>query len=592
MDLVFDSATATELAAAFLQAALTLGLAALCLFLYRRFSKPYFRDWGVAWLLYALRLGAIITFLVTTNRVWLYWHQVATGWTALAFLWAALVFSQGVRWRHRYLAIVFFPPVWSYIAIYHLQSFLLAAIPAVLFLSMATIWTGWVFFRYQRQVASTAAMFLALALFLWGLHHLDYPFLRAQGAWNPWGYYLDIVFELAIGGGILLLVVEDLNRGLGALSALSGYLGRVRHDSDAFAELLKRPLTLPAVRGSAMYTREDGGGKFVGAAGVCASWVGTEPTGTSLRAIGKAVETGQPEVVHGWSAESLPSQSLHRYTAALPILKGQVVWGALVIVGDARDPFAALDSRFLVTLGQQVGAAMENADLYGRLQARTKELELMAARMVRQHEEERRRLSRELHDETAQVFSAVKLQLGVLRESLESDLAHRLDRTVHLVDTGIRSIRNVTNSLRPSLLDDLGLVPALRALLDDFAARSGVITGLEVPDSVPHLSEHAELALFRALQEGLANVTQHAHAHSTNVRLLVSNGVVELQLQDDGRGPPNPDELALREREGHMGLAGMRERITALGGSVSLRAGQDAGSVLVVQLPVISDAIQ
>jgi two-component system NarL family sensor kinase len=163
---------------------------------------------------------------------------------------------------------------------------------------------------------------------------------------------------------------------------------------------------------------------------------------------------------------------------------------------------------------------------------------------------------------------------------------------VHLVDTGIRSIRNVTNSLRPSLLDDLGLVPALRALLDDFAARSGITTGLEVPDSVPHLSEHAELALFRALQEGLANVTQHAHAHSANVRLLVSDGVVELQLQDDGRGPPNPDQLALREREGHMGLAGMRERITALGGSVSLRAVQDAGSVLVVQLPVMSDAIQ
>jgi signal transduction histidine kinase len=589
MEFAIDSATATELAAAFLQAAVTLGLVVLCLVLYRRFAKRHFRYWALTWALYALRLGAIITFLVTTNRVWLYWHQVTTGWTALGFLWAALVFSEGVNWRNRYLAVVFFPPVWSYLAIYQLENFLLAAIPAVLFLSLATVWTGWVFLKYHRQVVSTAARVLAIALFLWGLHHLDYPFLRAQGAWNPWGYYLDIVFELAMGAGIVLLVVEDLNRGLGALSALSGYLGRVRHDSDAFADLLERPLTLPAVRGSAMYTYEYGKGEFVGAAGVCAGWVGTEPTGTAKRAIQRAVETAHPEVVHGWDSGNPPSGSRHHpYTAALPILKGQAVWGALVIVGDARDPFAALDSRFLVTLGQQVGAALEHADLYGSLEARTKELELMSARMVRQHEDERRRLSRELHDETAQVFSAVKLQLGVLRESLEPDLASRLDRAVNLVDTGIQSIRNVTNSLRPSLLDDLGLVPALRALLEDFGARSGIGTNLEVSDAIPQLSEHAELALFRALQEGLANVAQHAHARSADVRLLVSNGEVELQLRDDGRGPPDPDELASRERDGHMGLAGMRERITALGGSVSLRPGLDRGAVLLVQLPEAS----
>lgn len=586
MDLAFDGATATELAAAFLQAAVTVGLAVLCLVLYRRFAKPHFGAWAVAWGLYALRLGAIITFLATTNRVWLYWHQVATGWTALGFLWAALVFSEGVRWRYRYLGFVLFPPVWSYVAIYHLESFLLAAIPAVLFLSMATLWAGWVFLRYQRQVVSNAAMLLAVALFLWGLHHLDYPFLRGRGAWNPWGYYLDILFTLAMGAGIVLLVVEDLNRGLGALGALSGYLGRARHDSGAFDDLLARPLTLPAVRGSALYSQRSGGGEFVGGAGVCSEWMGTTPAGASQRAIQRAVETGQPEVVHGWDSDTPPSGLRHLYTAALPILKSQEVWGALVIVGDARDPFAALDSRFLVTLGQQVGAAIEHADLYGSLQARTKELELMARRMVRQHEEERRRLSRELHDETAQVFSAVKLQLGVLREALAPELAQRLDRAVHLVDTGIQSIRNVTNSLRPSLLDDLGLLPALRALVDDFGTRSGLVATLELPEILPPLSEHAELALFRALQEGLANVVQHAHARRADVRLLVSNGEVELQLHDDGRGPPDPGELISREREGHLGLAGMRERITALGGRVALHPGDDAGSVLVVHLPV------
>ena len=81
----------------------------------------------------------------TSQRVWLYRHQVVTGWTALALLYAALMFSQQVRWRPWFLALVLFPPLWAYIAIYRLQHFLWAAGPAVLFLSFATLWTSWVF---------------------------------------------------------------------------------------------------------------------------------------------------------------------------------------------------------------------------------------------------------------------------------------------------------------------------------------------------------------------------------------------------------------------------------------------------------------
>ncbi|HEX7338125.1 MAG TPA: hypothetical protein VF252_13040, partial [Gemmatimonadales bacterium] len=92
-------AATLELDAALLQAAITAALAVLCAFLYSRYRKPYFGWWAVAWGLYFLRVLAITSFLVTTNRAWLYWHQVVTGWTALALLYAALLFSQQVRWR-------------------------------------------------------------------------------------------------------------------------------------------------------------------------------------------------------------------------------------------------------------------------------------------------------------------------------------------------------------------------------------------------------------------------------------------------------------------------------------------------------------
>src|SRR4029453_13957350 len=112
-----------------------------------------------------------------------------------------------------------------------------------------TLWTGWVFLQYRRMVPSSGATLLAVAFGLWGLHHLDYPFLRARGAWAPWGYYLDILFALAVGAGILLLVLDDLRRGLGALAALSADLQRRGRDRDVLDALLARPFTLPAVRG-------------------------------------------------------------------------------------------------------------------------------------------------------------------------------------------------------------------------------------------------------------------------------------------------------------------------------------------------------
>jgi signal transduction histidine kinase len=574
-------ATATEeLHAALLQAGLTAALAVLCAFLYHRYRKPYFAWWAAAWALYVVRIGAITSFLLSGDWIWLYWHQVVTGWTALALLYAALVFAQAVRWRRWYLALVLFPPLWSYIAIYRLDQFLWAAGPAVLFLSLATLGTGWAFVRYRRRVSSSGATLLAVAFVLWGLHHLDYPFLRARGAWTPWGYYLDIVFSLAIGAGILLLVVDDQRRGLGALSALSGDLQRAGREEDVLDALLSRPLTLPAVRGTALFLLHEGRATFVRGAGVCAG--GTEPDPEGAALLGQALTTGRPQVSDRWSGTG---EGAFPYAAVLPLLREQASIGALVLVGEARDPFTALDDAFLVALGQQVGSALEQTDLYRRLQTRTEELARLSARMVEQHEAERRRLSRELHDETAQVFSAVKMELGVLREAVTAAQAGRLDQVLELIDSGIRTIRNVTNDLRPSLLDDLGLLPALRSLVADFAERSGIRTSLSAPASLPTLPAEAELALFRALQEALANVARHADATAVEIGISAGEGSIHLEVRDDGRGLP-AGRTQDHERQGHMGLAGMRERIGALGGTVRVDGAPGGGALVEVTVPM------
>ncbi len=426
-------ALTSELPAAILEAAITLALALLCAALWRRTKQPYFGWWALAFALFLSRIAVIAVFIVTGDRAWLFWHQVITGWTGLALLWAAVVFSHAAAWKNRYWLLVAFPLLWSYVAVIRLENFMLAAVPAVVFLSAATLWTGIVLLRYRRDETRGASTLLGWTFLLWGLHHLDYTFLRARGAWSPWGYYIDILFLLAVGAGILLLV---------------------------------------------------------------------------------------------------------------------------------------------------------NADLASRLQVRTVELEALSRRMVRQHEEERRRLSLELHDETAQVFAAVKMQLGVVRERVEPEMAHRLDRALELVDEGMRGIRNVTNDLRPSLLDDLGLLPALRSLVTDFAERRGVNVTLDAPDALPVLSDEAEVALFRALQEALSNVARHAGSAPAHVEIQDTGSDVILRVADRGPGFDGEGSLARLEAEGHLGLAGMRERILALGGEVSVKSSPGAGVVIVIRIPL------
>ncbi|GJG86524.1 hypothetical protein tb265_17050 [Gemmatimonadetes bacterium T265] len=604
----------TEFAAAALQTAITAGLAVLCIFLYRRHGKPYFAWFAAAWTLYVVRLALIGSFLLHGEREWLYAHQVVTGLTALTLLWAALVFSRQLAWRWRYAWIAAFPTAWSLVAIYRLDNFALAAAPMVVFLAVATAWAGAAFWRYHRQVGSPGALLLGVAFGLWAAHHLDYPFLRARGAWSPWGYYLDIAFELAVGAGIMLLVMDDLRRGLGALSALSGDLQRAPQLADPLAALLARPLSLPAVRGTAFYAAAGGaaaGGAAAGGgapgpgfvcaagAGTCARWTGTAPSGALAELLDRLRATGRPEVAQGIAG--------HASVAALPVpaegAPGGAPAAALVLAGEARDPFTALDEGFLRALGQQVGAALHSAALYHALEARTAELERLSSRMLRAHENERRRLSRELHDETAQVFTAVKMQLGVLRDfagrgpdgEAPRDALHdayrdaqraRFDRVLGLIDTGIRSIRGVTNALRPSLLDDLGLLPALRALAADFEERTGIAVALAVPDKLPSLPEDADLALFRAVQEALSNVARHAAgATRVAVALAADAGEVTLAVRDDGAGLAAPADLARYEREGHMGLVGMRERIGALGGAVAVGAARGGGAEVRVRVP-------
>ena len=569
-----------EREAAILQAAITIGLALLFALLYHRYRRPHFLWWCGAWLLYTVRIALIITFLVTESRTWLYFHQVVTVWTAFAVLAAALSFERRQLWRPVYWVAAVLPLPWAWVTIYLLDSFLLAAILTVVLLSAATLWTGLVFLRFRRRTGSVSAGFVAGTLLLWGLHHLDYPLLRAQGLLAPWSYYIDSLLILALGVGVVLLVMEELQRGLRTLSTLSGDLHRSRAAAGGAPMLLQHALGLAGVTGSALWSPDPApAGTISHGLGACESWPGTAPAGALAQGLRDAIRTRRPVLLA--ESEGAPGGTRLPFAGLVPVTGTGAPKGVAVLVGASRAPFTALDEDFLLALGQQFGAALESADLDRRLKDRTAELERLSLTLIRQHEDQRHRLARELHDETAQVFSAMTLQLGLLREETGEKTEPRLDTLRSLVDTGMESIRRVADDLRPPVLDDLGLAAALHAVAADFGERSAIATRFDAAGSLPPLGDDTELALFRVLQEALANVARHAEARSVAVELRGDPAGVSLAVSDDGRG----FDPAASADGGRMGLVGMQERMAAVGGRLVVDAAPGKGARLVAQVP-------
>jgi PAS domain S-box-containing protein len=219
------------------------------------------------------------------------------------------------------------------------------------------------------------------------------------------------------------------------------------------------------------------------------------------------------------------------------------------------------------------------------LSASNEQLRALAARLDAIREEERRLIAREIHDEIGQALTAIKLDLGWLRGQLPADAApevrQRAAATDVLVDQALDTARRVSASLRPAMLDDLGLSAAVRWQAHDFEQRTGVACEVDVPDDCGRVAPAAALCLFRIVQEALTNVARHARARRVRVSLAAGPDAVTLTVADDGRGV-TADELA---RPTSLGVVGMRERALVVGGEVTITGSPGSGTTLTVRVP-------
>ncbi|HLK89102.1 MAG TPA: sensor histidine kinase [Polyangia bacterium] len=202
-------------------------------------------------------------------------------------------------------------------------------------------------------------------------------------------------------------------------------------------------------------------------------------------------------------------------------------------------------------------------------------------------EEERRFLAHELHDELGQSLTALKLRLQLGGQALAVPPSENTPQALALIDQLIARVRKISVDLRPPLLDEVGLGPALRLYLEGQAALSKLPIDLEVQDACQgaRLAPDLEIACFRVVQESITNALRHASAHRIEVRMVRAADRVSLAVKDDGRGF-DTGALAAVDLAGHLGIVGMRERVRARAGSFRLTSRPGSGTSIEVELPV------
>jgi two-component system sensor histidine kinase UhpB len=245
---------------------------------------------------------------------------------------------------------------------------------------------------------------------------------------------------------------------------------------------------------------------------------------------------------------------------------------------DARVPYSALTDRELERLTGTFNAMLDNLESY---QQRLRDV---AARALNAEEEERKRIARELHDDTAQTLAALLVRLRVARASGDPRAREAmLEQFRTEVGEALERIRRFARGLRPPALDELGLVPAVESHVRALSETAGSAIRFDAAPIEQMLTPQAELALYRIAQEAISNAVRHAGASRIEVRIAPEASAVVLTVQDDGQGFSR--EVVEASGAQGLGIFGMEERAAYVGGSVEIRSGPGAGTLVRARVP-------
>jgi signal transduction histidine kinase len=283
-----------------------------------------------------------------------------------------------------------------------------------------------------------------------------------------------------------------------------------------------------------------------------------------------------------------------RWFASVPLRSKRKVLGVLLIASHEPREFSSSDLQFLEGIARQIATAIENAKLHEEVQHKEEVRGELLREVLSIQEGERGRIARELHDETSQVLASLNASLeataGMLPASAEQAKA-MLKKTQALSVGLLDEIHRLIYELRPTLLDDLGLVAAARWLADNNLGTAGVVVNFKTTGQQRRLSLQLETTLFRVIQEAVTNIVRHAHAKNVNISLRFKKRSIRVHIRDDGRGFDVEEAISSKDRPRGLGLLGMKERAELMHGTWSMRSHPDGGTEIDIEIPINNEEV-
>ncbi len=295
----------------------------------------------------------------------------------------------------------------------------------------------------------------------------------------------------------------------------------------------------------------------------------------------RAFETNARQVVNDISI-SPEANGLYGSLAAFPLFQDEVNFTALILCSRRPGFFTPEREQLLQAFANQSGMALHNAHLYEQVLAAQKRLEILSRRLVEVQEEERKWIAMELHDEIGQVLTGLKLSLPL--SDPDEATAERLQKSKEMVTELIQRIRQLSLELRPGILDDLGLLPALLWHLENYTRHTGVEVHFQHANlENQRFQREIETTAYRVVQEALTNIARHAQVKEAGVRVWTVDESLMIEVEDQGAGF---DPSHLFEDGASHGLLSVRERINFVGGRFNVTSSPGKGTCLEIQLPL------
>jgi len=311
---------------------------------------------------------------------------------------------------------------------------------------------------------------------------------------------------------------------------------------------------------------------------------------------GRVAQTGEAILVEDISTDPraaypdlINAEGLRAFASVSLRSKDKVLGVINIASHDARE-FSSEDVRLLEGIARQIATAVENAKLHQEVQRKEEIRGELLQDIFSIQEEERKRIARELHDETSQVLASLTANLQAVAGMLPASTSKAkaiLRKAQTLCINILDELHKLIYELRPTLLDDLGLVAAVRWLGDNHLGAAGIIVDFKTTGRVRRLNPQLETTLFRVIQEAVYNIARHADARSVDISLHFKKSAIRVRVSDDGRGFDVEEAISSKDRPRGLGLLGMKERVELMNGTLSIRSSPGGGGTEInIEIPL------